>query len=90
MDAELSLPDILKVLIRHEVVSDSGIPKTPARRAEFIQPGVSTLGGRCPKDPQAPQGRQVLPRERYAAVCRPSGAVGRGGGPVLGLTPQAG
>jgi hypothetical protein len=42
------------------------------------------------EDPPAPQGRQILPRGRSAAVCRPSGAWGFWRPPHLGLTPQAG
>src|SRR5436305_13576258 len=42
--------------------------KTPARRAEFIQPGVSTPGGRRPKDPQAPEGWQVFADRAPAEV----------------------
>src|SRR4051794_26898538 len=38
-----------------------------------------------PEDLQAPKGRQVLPRERYAAVCRPCGAWGGGRRPGPGV-----
>src|SRR5436305_9964171 len=70
--------------------SHPGLPRKPireslARRAEFIQPGVSTPGGESAEDPQAPQDRQILPREAPPGYVGPPGLPGRGGGPGPGV-----